>query len=84
MEAFFQKAEGMCLVGIARDGEAGLEAIRCLHPHVVLLDLVLPRLSGVGLLRALTDEMPGAAAPDSGALSGKQPDNYSALYGAGG
>ena len=58
MEAFFQKAEGMCLVGIARNGEAGLEAIRCLHPHVVLLDLVLPRLSGVGLLRALTDEMP--------------------------
>ena len=54
--AFFETAEGMELVGTAADGVEGLEAIRALAPDLVLLDLVMPRLSGMGLLRALAAE----------------------------
>jgi two-component system chemotaxis response regulator CheB len=41
------------VVGIARDGLEGLEKIAELKPDVVTLDLVMPNLDGLGLLRAL-------------------------------
>jgi two-component system chemotaxis response regulator CheB len=44
---------GMEVVGIARDGIDALEQIEALHPDVVTLDLVMPELDGVGVLRAL-------------------------------
>lgn len=37
----------------AGDGEAALEAIAAARPDVVLLDLRMPRLDGLGVLRAL-------------------------------
>jgi two-component system chemotaxis response regulator CheB len=44
------------VVGIARDGLEGLEKILELKPDVVTLDLVMPNLDGLGLLRALPPE----------------------------
>ena len=41
------------VVGIARDGLDALEKIAELRPDVITLDLVMPHLDGVGLLRAL-------------------------------
>ncbi|MBL8950897.1 MAG: chemotaxis-specific protein-glutamate methyltransferase CheB [Myxococcaceae bacterium] len=41
------------LVGFARDGLEALERIAELKPDVVCLDLVMPELDGVGLLREL-------------------------------
>jgi two-component system chemotaxis response regulator CheB len=41
------------VVGIARDGIDALEKITALAPDVVTLDLVMPNLDGVGVLRAL-------------------------------
>jgi len=41
------------VVGIARDGLEALEKIAELKPDVVTLDLVMPNLDGVGVLRAL-------------------------------
>jgi two-component system chemotaxis response regulator CheB len=41
------------VVGTARDGLDGLEKITELQPDVVTLDLVMPNLDGVGLLKAL-------------------------------
>ncbi len=41
------------VVGIARDGLEALEKISELKPDVVTLDLVMPNLDGVGVLRAL-------------------------------
>jgi DNA-binding response OmpR family regulator len=35
----------------AEDGESALTAIRCGAPHVVVLDLMLPRLSGLDVLK---------------------------------
>ena len=41
------------VVGIARDGLEALEKIAELKPDVVTLDLVMPNLDGLGVLRAL-------------------------------
>lgn len=37
----------------AKDGVAGLEAIRSLHPDLVLLDVMLPGMSGYELCQAV-------------------------------
>ncbi len=41
-----------CKVHEARNGRAGLEMIHALKPDLVLLDLMLPELDGVGVLEA--------------------------------
>ncbi|WP_163991859.1 chemotaxis-specific protein-glutamate methyltransferase CheB [Pyxidicoccus caerfyrddinensis] len=46
-------AEGLEVVGTARDGLDALEKIAELSPHVLTLDLVMPGLDGLGVLRAL-------------------------------
>jgi len=40
-------------VEMAETGEQGIELIRCNNPHVVLLDLTLPTMTGWEVLRAL-------------------------------
>ena len=40
-------------VEVVHDGEAGLKAIQSSRPDVVLLDLMLPKLTGVEILRAM-------------------------------
>jgi two-component system chemotaxis response regulator CheB len=47
------------VVGIARDGLEALERIEELRPDVLTLDLLMPNLDGIGVLRAL----PAANAP---------------------
>jgi two-component system chemotaxis response regulator CheB len=44
------------VVGSARDGLEALEKIATLQPDVVTLDLIMPNLDGLGLLRALPKE----------------------------
>lgn len=39
------------VVGTARDGEEALEMTAELHPDVVTLDMIMPRLDGLGFLR---------------------------------
>ena len=46
------------VVGIARDGLEALEKIADLQPDVVTLDLVMPNLDGLGVLRALPPDHP--------------------------
>src|SRR3954452_2877041 len=40
------EAEGFDVVGEAEDGETGVELVRALEPVLVLLDVVLPDVSG--------------------------------------
>lgn len=53
-----EAAHGIEVVGIARDGIDALEKIGELKPDVVTLDLVMPGLDGIGVLRALTTPDP--------------------------
>jgi DNA-binding NarL/FixJ family response regulator len=44
------------LVGEAGDGRAGLRLVRATRPHVVLCDIRMPILDGLGLLAAVGDD----------------------------
>ena len=56
-----QACEGMELVGEADGGEAALRAIAELEPDIVILDLRMPDLDGIGVLRALRAQDPPPA-----------------------
>lgn len=46
------------LCGIAEDGVACVEAVRSLRPDVVVLDVEMPRMHGLDVLRRLREEHP--------------------------
>jgi DNA-binding NarL/FixJ family response regulator len=59
VEAFRRLLESTCeVVGTVADGHALLEAARVLKPDVVVLDLAMPRLSGLEAARRLKELMP--------------------------
>src|SRR5438105_13000109 len=60
LRAFLDLQDGLEVVGEAADGEAAVvEAVR-LEPDVILMDLVMPKLDGVGAMRALRSRLPAA------------------------
>lgn len=44
-------------VEVARDGETGVKKVHQHHPDIVLLDLRLPRMDGLGVLDHLRDDI---------------------------
>ncbi len=54
--------EDLAVVGAAGDGQEALALARSEHPDVLVTDLVLARLDGLGLLAALADEEDAPAA----------------------
>jgi two-component system, NarL family, response regulator LiaR len=60
LRAFLELQDGIVVVGEAADGEQAIEAAGRLRPDVVLMDLVMPRLDGVGAMLRLRDEVPGS------------------------
>jgi two-component system nitrate/nitrite response regulator NarL len=56
-----QAFDGLELVGEADGGEAALEAIAELEPDLVILDLRMPDLSGIGVLHRLRAQDPPPA-----------------------
>ena len=49
---YFQNVPDIELVGTAENGEEGYKQICNLKPDVAILDIVMPRLDGLGLLAA--------------------------------
>jgi NarL family two-component system response regulator LiaR len=60
LRAFLDLQEGMQVVGEASDGEHAIEQALALSPDVILMDLVMPRLDGVGAMRELRRTAPDA------------------------
>ncbi|MGE3913618.1 MAG: response regulator [Chloroflexota bacterium] len=52
--------DDMVVVGEAGDGLEGVERALSLRPDVILMDLQMPRLSGVGAVQALREQWPEA------------------------
>lgn len=53
---FVDKTDGFTTVGVARTGAEALEAVTELRPDLVLLDVYLPDISGLEVLRRLRAE----------------------------
>jgi len=58
LAALLEAAGGIDVVGEAADGEQAVELVRSTLPDVVLMDLSMPVLDGVGATRALLAEHP--------------------------
>ena len=75
LAAFVEQAEGLELCGEAGDGWQGLELTGRLRPDLVLLDLIMPGLDGIGFLEGLSG-LPGGQKPRVIVLSGVSTDAY--------
>jgi NarL family two-component system response regulator LiaR len=60
LRALISAKPGMELVGEASDGVEAVAQARALQPDVILLDLVMPRKSGIEAIREIKAENPGA------------------------
>ena len=59
IEDLLRREPGVEVVGTAGDGIGAVEAIRSLHPDLVFLDVQMPRMNGLDVVRAIgADEMP--------------------------
>lgn len=58
LEAYFRGVEDMAVCGCARNGREALAEIRTQAPDLVVLDMVMPELSGLGVLKALRTAPP--------------------------
>lgn len=72
---------GFDVIGTAADGETGLELVRTLRPTVVLMDLQLPRASGVDVTRAIAEECGSECAVVILTVSADEADVVEALAG---
>ena len=54
---FLDLQDGIEVVGEAADGDEAVAAAERLAPDVVLMDLVMPRLDGVGAMRGLRERV---------------------------
>ena len=57
---FLALQDGMEIVGEASDGAEALEQAQRLEPDVILMDLVMPGLDGIGAMRQLRVRSPGS------------------------
>jgi two-component system, NarL family, response regulator LiaR len=58
LRLFLDQQDGIRVVGEAADGEEALERVDALHPDVVLMDLLMPRLGGVEATRRVRERFP--------------------------
>ena len=56
LRAFLELQDGIEVAGEAGDGAEAIELAQRLAPDVILMDLVMPRLDGIGAMRALRED----------------------------
>ncbi|MBI3671627.1 response regulator [Candidatus Azambacteria bacterium] len=55
------KKEGISVL-TAKDGETGLETALLEHPDLILLDIIMPKMNGIEMLRELKEDAWGKSA----------------------
>jgi DNA-binding NarL/FixJ family response regulator len=60
LRTFLELQDGIEVVGEAGDGEDAVEQAQALAPDVILMDLVMPGLDGVGAMRAVRERAPSS------------------------
>ena len=60
LRTFLELQDGIEVAGEAADGNDGVREAERLRPDVVLMDLVMPSLDGVGAMRELRERVPNA------------------------
>lgn len=78
MKSFFDAKSDIELIATASDGMEASDKIRQYHPDVVLMDLVLPGLDGIGLLKAM-NSLPRAHRPVVMVMSGTKREHITNL-----
>ena len=58
LRSFLELLDDVEIVGEAENGREGVEAVRNLAPDVVLMDLLMPELDGIGATEAIRAEHP--------------------------
>jgi DNA-binding NarL/FixJ family response regulator len=58
LRTYLSLQDGLEVVGEAADGEAAIREAERLAPDVILMDLVMPKLDGVGAMRELRARLP--------------------------
>ena len=53
--SYLEKEENFEVVGIARDGNQAFDEITMMKPDIVLLDIIMPHLDGLGVLEKLNE-----------------------------
>jgi two-component system response regulator AlgR len=61
LQLLLARAEGAQLVGTASDGDSAINLTEALNPDLLLLDIAMPGLDGIGVARALASQMPSPA-----------------------
>jgi DNA-binding NarL/FixJ family response regulator len=60
LRTFLELQDGIEVVGEAADGEEAIAQAERLRPDVILMDLVMPKLDGVGAMRVLRRTLPSS------------------------
>lgn len=56
LENIVSSDKELCVVGTAKDGEAACKMIKDKEPDVVLLDMVMPKLDGIGVMERINSD----------------------------
>ena len=56
LKKFLNGDEEIEVIGVAKDGEEAYDKITTLKPDVVLMDVIMPHLDGIGVLEKLSNE----------------------------
>jgi two-component system, NarL family, response regulator len=72
ISALLGMSEGIEVIGIAGDGQAGIDQALALQPDLVLMDIQMPRLDGIAATRRIRRKLPRTKVLVMTALTGDE------------